>query len=223
MIPAFMLGVWSAIVFALACYVAARLSGQLRSVPVRHEAVPLMIEEDVDVMDMDLFTLADTREGVFTIPQSRERLWREELPSLVWQMVKLMSGQRPDRDEVETQFRAYHRDNPHVYALFDKYTRYAIARGKKTYSHWNILNRLRWDVEMEASDENTEFKIANDYIALYARWWMERNPAWLDFFETKFRNVELKIIESLGREPEGRMEGLQRRRVKAMVRELEPA
>jgi hypothetical protein len=145
-------------------------------------------------------------------PPSKERLWREELPARVWQVTALMAGTRQPRDETEVLFRAYHQDNPHVYDLFDRYTRMALGTGRRSYSAWNVINRLRWDIEMQAADHNAEFKIANEYIAFYARWWMERNPGYLDFYDTKFRKVEVDIIDRLGRPPEGRAEGMQRRR-----------
>ncbi len=140
-------------------------------------------------------------------------LLREELPELVWKIDALMAGRRQPRDDVEADFFAYHTANPRVFWLFDQYARVAIEKGRKTYSAWIIMNRLRWDIEMEASDPNSEFKIANDYFSLYARWWMERHPEHLDFFETKWRKVELVTIEGLGRIPESRTAGMTRRGV----------
>lgn len=145
--------------------------------------------------------------------RSTQRLLRrEELPTLVWQTDALMRDRRQPRDAVEEKFVAYHRDNPHVYALFDQYAHVAIDKGKTSYSAWNVINRLRWDIDMKAVDQSSEFMISNDYIAFYARWWMERNLDYLDFFDTKFRKIEVAMIKASGREAEGRTEGIKRRR-----------
>jgi hypothetical protein len=38
----------------------------------------------------------------------------------------------------------YHRDNPHVYNYFTKYTLQAISSGAKKCSPWLIIGRIRW-------------------------------------------------------------------------------
>lgn len=129
---------------------------------------------------------------------------RHELPALVWQITQLMSGQRPARDVTESNFVQYHKENPHVYAWFDKYCQMALDAGKKDCSAWYIVNGLRWEAYIKAADSNSEFTICNNYISLYARWWMERNPKLHDWFGTKLRDVEQVIVDQLGAEVESR-------------------
>jgi hypothetical protein len=124
---------------------------------------------------------------------------RSELAARVWQIEKLISGGRDARDEVEDKFLAYHLENPNIYQMFDHWTKIAIVEHKRTrFSHWNIFNRIRWEYAIKADDPNADFKISNDYLGLYARLWMERNPRYIDFFETKLRASERAMIERLG-------------------------
>lgn len=79
-------------------------------------------------------------------------------------------------------FKAYHFANQHIYRLCLQYAREAKRRGKSKYSVWGIINRVRWDVTIETNTDD-EFKISNDYIALYARLLVWNHP---DEFEGFF-------------------------------------
>lgn len=84
---------------------------------------------------------------------------------------------------LERQFREFHRDNPHVYRLFDKFTRQVLATGRGRYSADAILHRVRWHTAIETRSDS--FKINNNWAAFYARMWMHDNPAYKEFFETR--------------------------------------
>ena len=77
----------------------------------------------------------------------------------------------------------WHKKNPHVYALFKKYTFFAIDKGHEKLSAWLIVNRIRWETSIETT--GNDFKISNDYIALYARLFMHEHPQFAGFFKTK--------------------------------------
>tara|TARA_R100001377_G_scaffold38404_3_gene21363 strand:+ start:96 stop:401 length:306 start_codon:yes stop_codon:yes gene_type:complete len=81
----------------------------------------------------------------------------------------------------------FHKANPSVYALFNKFTFQVIARGHKHYSSKAIFERIRWhtDVETVENIENEGFKISNNHTAYYARYWMHRNPEHASFFRQK--------------------------------------
>lgn len=124
---------------------------------------------------------------------------RRQLPDRVWQMEKLLKRERDPRDEIEKRFLAYHFENPNVYGMFDHWTKIAITEHRRTkFSHWNVFNRIRWEYAIEADDPEADFKISNDYLGLYARLWMERNPKYIDFFDTKLRAPERDLIEAQG-------------------------
>jgi hypothetical protein len=77
----------------------------------------------------------------------------------------------------------WHLSNPHVWSLFERYAFEAISSGRKNYSHWAILQRIRWNYEIET--RGGEFKISNDYIAWYARMFAAKHPEHRGFFRLK--------------------------------------
>lgn len=86
----------------------------------------------------------------------------------------------------ETQFNKFmkfHKANPHVYKLFEKYAFQAIKTGRKHYSHWVIINLIRWNREIIT--KSGDFKINNNNIAYYARLFMKSYPEHDGFFKTK--------------------------------------
>jgi hypothetical protein len=82
-----------------------------------------------------------------------------------------------------TKFERYHRNNPHVYDLFKRYAFAIIQRGIRRTSVWLIMNRIRWEMTVETYGD--EFKICNDYFALYARMFVVENPDYRDLFQLK--------------------------------------
>ena len=76
----------------------------------------------------------------------------------------------------------WHKENPHVYALFDHFTKDAIRKGHMRLSAWLIINRVRWETSIETS--GGDFKISNNFIAYYSRLFMALNPTYKGFFKT---------------------------------------
>ena len=77
----------------------------------------------------------------------------------------------------------WHKANPEVWQYFEKFSLEAIQRGRKKISHWLIINRIRWEVNIVTTGE--DFKISNDYIAFYARLWIALYPQYKDLFTIK--------------------------------------
>jgi len=82
------------------------------------------------------------------------------------------------------RFNQFHNDNPQVYEMFKKFTFMAIRRGHKRLSAWMIANRIRWETSIETISVE-DYKISNDYIALYARKFMSDHPEYNGFFKIK--------------------------------------
>lgn len=107
-------------------------------------------------------------------------------------------GRRPPAgsraEQIFRDFCQFHRDNPKVYELFERFTFAVIKAGHKTYSADAICHRIRWwrDVETRAaeSDGSDKFKINNNYVAYYARLFMYRNPSHAGFFRVRVRRSE---------------------------------
>ncbi len=71
-------------------------------------------------------------------------------------------------------FFRFHRENPHVYALFDRFTRQVIARGHTHFGVAPIIERIRWETSVVTTGDI--FKINNNHRAYYSRLWMRLNP-----------------------------------------------
>ena len=82
------------------------------------------------------------------------------------------------------RFNQFHNDNPHVYTLFKRFTFMAIGRGHQRLSAWMIANRIRWETQIETISVE-DYKLSNDYIALYARKFMKDYPEFDGFFRIK--------------------------------------
>lgn len=80
-------------------------------------------------------------------------------------------------------FLNFHRNNPKVYNLFKKFTKDAIKKGHKHLSAEMIINRIRWETNVES---NEEYKINNYYKPYYARMFMHTSPPkYSDFFRLR--------------------------------------
>ena len=86
-------------------------------------------------------------------------------------------------DETKGKFRKFHFANPHIYQTFSIYSWDAAKAGHKVFSHWLIMNRIRWDSLIQTDGE--KYKIPNEYIAFYARMFMIRYPQLGAFFKIK--------------------------------------
>lgn len=83
-------------------------------------------------------------------------------------------------------FDRFHAANPHVYDLFDKYTKELIHAGHRKFSADAIIQRIRWDGAVQTNGDT--YKINNNIRAGYPRLWMENNPEHQGFFETRDRH-----------------------------------
>ena len=88
---------------------------------------------------------------------------------------------------------AWHKQNPQVWDKFKEYTLEAVNSGRSSYSHWAIINRIRWNREIET--RGGEFKISNDYICFYARLFHAEYPEYGEFFNLKPLKEEKLIAE----------------------------
>ncbi len=84
--------------------------------------------------------------------------------------------------ELERRFWHYHKDNPHVYEMFKRFT-FQATRIKNHYSADAILHRMRWFTEIETHGDI--FKINNNYAAYYGRLFMKDFPQHKGFFRTR--------------------------------------
>jgi len=90
-------------------------------------------------------------------------------------------------DKTNTEkFNEFDRANPHVFAMFEKYAFEIIRSGKKIVPHNLIIERLRWDFYFETTDENSGFKINNNYRSHYGRKFVRKYPEHTEKFNFRF-------------------------------------
>ena len=90
---------------------------------------------------------------------------------------------RKSFEERKREWQDYHRENPLIWEYFERFAFEAVNKRHKKISHWLIINRIRWEVNIVTTGE--DFKISNDHIAFYARLWKAKHPAHKDLFTTK--------------------------------------
>jgi hypothetical protein len=81
------------------------------------------------------------------------------------------------------KFKEFHKLNPDVYKLFKKFAIEAKGSGRQRFSHWMIANRIRWYTTIET--RGSDYKLSNDFIALYARLLIYHRPEFEGFFLIK--------------------------------------
>ncbi len=86
-------------------------------------------------------------------------------------------------DRLKKQFWEFHKKNPQVYRLLEKFTFDVIKRGFKNYSINAIFERIRWHTDIETV--GSSFKLSNNHRAYYARYFMHLHPEYQGFFRTK--------------------------------------
>ena len=84
---------------------------------------------------------------------------------------------------VTEKFFSFHQDNPRVFDLFKGYANDLRTRGFMHYAARTILERIRWDISLETTDEL--FKINNNFTPCYARLLMITDRRFEDFFELR--------------------------------------
>lgn len=77
----------------------------------------------------------------------------------------------------------WHKKNPEVWKLFERFALEAVNRGRTKISHWLIINRIRWETSIITTGH--DFKISNDHIAFYARLWIAKYPMYAGLFTIK--------------------------------------
>ncbi len=86
-------------------------------------------------------------------------------------------------DSLKHKMWEFHKRNPHVMDLVEKYTFEAIRKGRKHYSINSIFERIRWHEDIETGHE--DFKLSNNHRAYYARYFHHKHPKYDGFFKIK--------------------------------------
>ena len=92
-----------------------------------------------------------------------------------------------DDDKIANEFRRFHRMNPSVYDELVAISRQLKSRGRLHYGIGALFEVIRFHRALKTTDH--EFKLNNNYRALYARLIMEQEKDLRDFFETRVRKA----------------------------------
>lgn len=89
------------------------------------------------------------------------------------------------RDQMAAKAREFHEKHPRVWQLFCKFALQMAAVGFKNYSADAVMHRVRWESDQGRDFENEGgFKISNNHVAFYSRWFMAAYPEHDGFFRT---------------------------------------
>ena len=112
-----------------------------------------------------------------------QRKMSELLPESWSGLAKIPSDGHWNMDENKERWLKWHKANPQVWELFKQFSFEVIESGRKKYSAWQVIGRCRWETDIQTTGK--EFKISNDFIAYYARLFMETYPEHKGFFQIK--------------------------------------
>ena len=86
--------------------------------------------------------------------------------------------------DIDRDFWAFDRQNPHVYRLIVNLARTALRSGRTHYSIKTIMELIRWHHDVKLKGQQP-FKINNDFTSRYARLVMSRECDLSEFFEVR--------------------------------------
>jgi hypothetical protein len=90
--------------------------------------------------------------------------------------------------ELENEARKFVAAHPEIWRLFLRFTHELIGAGREHYSSDAVLHRIRWYTAVESHGE--EFKVNNNFSAVFARWFHDAYPERAGFFRTRQRVSE---------------------------------
>jgi hypothetical protein len=93
---------------------------------------------------------------------------------------------KPNGEYTKENFEIHHKNNPHIWASFEKYA-LQVAAKREHFSAKAIFHRIRWDTAIGETD--AEFKISDGWISHYARKFMNEHPKHSGLFRTTSRRV----------------------------------
>lgn len=93
-------------------------------------------------------------------------------------------AQGVDKNTIE-QFIDHHRKNPEIWQEFERFSLQALRRGRQKIGAKAIMERVRWETEVEGGKD---WKCNNSYTAYYARMFVAKYPESKGMFE--FRTVK---------------------------------
>lgn len=88
------------------------------------------------------------------------------------------------QEQIQQEFEAFHKANPHVYANLEMLVNRAVRNGRKNWSINGAFEVMRWEMAMPTKSPDN-LKLGNNLRPYYARLFEERNPHLQGFFRTR--------------------------------------
>jgi hypothetical protein len=86
---------------------------------------------------------------------------------------------------IDACFRAFHAENPQVYATLVRLSREATVRGRTRIGVGMLWEVMRWEMWLASSKDDEGWKLNNNFRSRYARMIMEREQDLADVFEIR--------------------------------------
>ena len=94
-----------------------------------------------------------------------------------------MSLDHANVDKLKIAWWNFHRENPHIWKMVERFPFEVIRAGYRHYSMSSIFERMRWHYNITTSDP--DFKLNNNHKAYYARYFHHCHPQHDGFFRTR--------------------------------------
>ncbi len=82
-------------------------------------------------------------------------------------------------------FLVWHQDNPEIWREFERLALQAIERGVTEWGAKGVMEVVRWNIRLQTRQD---FKVNNNWTAIYARIFSMKYPQYRDFF--KYREAK---------------------------------
>lgn len=90
-----------------------------------------------------------------------------------------------ESDSIERKFRAFHRENPRVYAELLRLAREAQKKGVRRLGVRMLWEVMRWNLSIATYDPASDLKLNDHYRRRYVRWLIEKHPDLKTMFELR--------------------------------------
>ena len=94
---------------------------------------------------------------------------------------------------IRDKFIAFHKANPTVYDLFERFTFEAISAGMTKVGAKFVFERIRWEIAISTTGAGycpslrRDLKLNNNFTAWYARLFIAKHRAYKGLFELRTR------------------------------------
>lgn len=120
---------------------------------------------------------ARSKEDVECIGFEEAEQVHTELLSRDYQLESVVGPYKKFKDHYD-KYKEWRKGNERVYRLFERFMAEALSSGNRRTSIWLVGNRVRWNMNIEQSEYQDEYKVNNNYLAYIVRYLIEDHPDW---------------------------------------------